>query len=255
MTRLGDPRVVAQETRKEPLQLFSSPGQVVHRRDDMGGETPAATILILCVLILFAGASWWIYLHQVVESDPHLIRAIPLDLAGWRGVDTPLEEGVEAMLRADANLQRTYRGDRQELVWLYVGYYGTARGGEPEHTPWACYPASGWEIVSSVKLPLADAGGSIHGGSVMELVVERAGARRLVHFWYATHRSTAVATKGALKLDHAIGRLSLTGRADGALVRISTPIDQSGESLARERLQRFAGPLVHALRSYWPKTA
>ena len=39
-----------------------------------------------------------------------------------------ISEGIEAMLRADAQVQRRYRNASGEIIWLYVGYYGTKRG-------------------------------------------------------------------------------------------------------------------------------
>ena len=60
-----------------------------------------------------------------------------------------------------------------------------------------------------------------------------------MHFWYATHRRTGIASETALTMDHLAGRLSKAGRADGALVRISTPIGNRGVLEARARLQRF----------------
>ena len=51
-----------------------------------------------------------------------------------------------AELRADFNLQRAYTGPAGSLIWLYLGYYGTDRGGRPEHTPRGCYTGAGWGI-------------------------------------------------------------------------------------------------------------
>jgi hypothetical protein len=84
------------------------------------------------------------------------------------------------------------------------------------------------------------------------MIVVRDGQRRLVHFWYATHRRTGIASETALTLDHLAGRLSLAGRADGALVRISTPIRHDGLEPARERLSRFTAALLPEIKRRWP---
>ena len=61
-------------------------------------------------------------------------------MLSWKGHDIPMEGSVEEILRADRHLQRSYYDRAGGLVWLYVGYYGTSRGGRSEHTPWVCYP-------------------------------------------------------------------------------------------------------------------
>ena len=58
--------------------------------------------------------------------------------------------GVSEMLAADHNVQRAYLHPQRYVVFVYLGYYGTRRGGTPEHTPDVCYPAQGWEIVSAM---------------------------------------------------------------------------------------------------------
>ena len=58
------------------------------------------------------------------------------------------------MLRADFNLQRQYRKPLAQPIWLYVGYYGTDRGGHPEHTPDICYPANGWRTLQEATITI-----------------------------------------------------------------------------------------------------
>jgi hypothetical protein len=94
--------------------------------------------------------------------------------------------------------------------------------------------------------------GAVESDSVNEILVERDGQRRLVRFWYTTHRRSAIASETGLTLDHLAGRLSMAGRADGALVRISTPIGIGGLEPARERLRVFSQDLVPEIRGRWP---
>jgi len=220
------------------------------------GEEPApvsilASLSVIAILVVIGGLGWWLSLRTPLELDPKRIETFPVELSAWRGVDIPISESVERMLRADSQIQRNYTNEKGELVWLYIGYYGTERGGRPEHTPWVCYPSAGWEIESAKALRL-DASDGLGDAKMNELVVGQAGHKRLVHFWYATHRSTGVASESALTLDHLVGRFSLSGRADGALVRLSTPIGESGIEEARQRLDDFAEDLVPVLRSVWP---
>ena len=153
------------------------------------------------------------------------------------------------MLRADFNVQRAYQHSLGDTIWLYVGYYGTARGGRPEHTPWVCYPAAGWAIESAREVTLDPASGL----RANELVVGSEGERRLVLFWYRSEERTGITGGVALSLSHLRDRL-LRGRADIALVRVSTPID-GDETAARSQLVGFAAEIDRQLAAHWPREA
>lgn len=198
-------------------------------------------------LVCFGILAWSLHARSELEVDPAPLDALPRALDRWQGSDIPLAGTVEAMLRADHNLQRAYRHPLGDLVWLYVGYYGTQRGGRPEHTPWECYPSAGWEIVEQGKLDL-DAANDLRAN---ELVVEREGEKRLVHFWYQSHRRTGLLGGADQAIDRLLGRLS-DGRADGALVRISTPLEPGRRDEARMRLASFATLLDPEMRAHWP---
>jgi EpsI family protein len=212
-------------------------------------------LALIAFLVLVAAFGWWLYVRMPAEHDADSIERVALRLDEWTGIDIPMEESVEQMLRADSQVQRLYDNPDGEFVWLYVGYYGTERGGRPEHTPWECYPSGGWQILASEERSLDVDNAGVRGRAMKnEFVVEKEGERRLVHFWYATHRSTAIASDAGLTVDHLLGRLSPTARADGALIRISTPLasDVEGVTVSRDRLQRFSVPLVREIRSRWP---
>jgi EpsI family protein len=223
-------------------------------RSEPNGVSQLAGIAMILILVVAGCAIWWLHFRMPVELDPSSIKGISLTLDGWRGQEISLSDGVEKMLRADSQFQRRYLSPDADLVWLYVGYYGTERGGRPEHTPWVCYPSAGWVILSAIEMsPGRDSNeGSGGGGKLNELVVEQGGARRLVHFWYQTHRTKNIATETGLTFDHVLGRLSESGRADGALIRVSTPIGRAGIEPARQRLRDFAAALEPNLRENWP---
>jgi EpsI family protein len=206
-------------------------------------------LVVLAVALVLTGAvSWRAYLRPTLGVDPASLGSIPHRIGPWSGADHPVDGGVVQMLAADYNLQRTYAHPVGDIVWLYVGYYGTERGGRPEHTPWVCYPTNGWKIVQRdvVNTP------GVTDGKANELIIERNGERRLVHFWYQSYRRTGMTGGLDQAVDRLLGRL-LEGRADGSLVRISTPVDdQSAESAARSRLFAFSREVGPLLREHWP---
>lgn len=199
----------------------------------------------LLIFILLVGSSlWWIELRPPLRVDASQLGALPMQIGEFAGRSIPLEDTVERILRADFNLQRAYeRSDEPEPVMLYVGYYGTERGGRPEHTPDQCYPSAGWEIQSQRTFELAGLNGN-------EWVVTQEDARQLVMFWYQSARKAGMRGNLELSVDHLAGRLR-DGRADGALVRISTSLSPD-EATARKRLGDFAQALGPILAARWP---
>ncbi len=204
----------------------------------------------LALVVLAVGAvSWQVYLRTPLAVRAESLAEIPNLIDRWQGEDLEVESDIAEMLDADFNVQRVYQHPVGGFVWLYVGYYGTERGGRPEHTPWACYPSNGWNILRKSVIELAP-GGDLRAN---EILVEREGEKRLVHFWYQSYRR-----EGMLgDIDQAIERLRnrvMEGRADGSLVRLSTPLDvHDSEDIARVRLKQFAASLVPHLREHWPE--
>jgi len=196
---------------------------------------------------LVGGFAWALQLRPPLEVNAQSLTGLPPELEQWHSQDVPLEETVELMLRADANVQREYVSPRGERVWLYVGYYGTARGGRPEHTPSVCYPAYGWRIERQETVAISIA----QGLRATEYLAEKDGQRDLVQFWYRSYRRTGMLGGFDVGLDHFLGPL-LTGRADGALTRISTTLQGDEETVARGRLLAFAIALDAQLAAHWP---
>jgi EpsI family protein len=207
-----------------------------------------ATIGLLAAMAIVGAAAWWFQLRPDLEVDARELEALPFEIADWQGQPIPLEDTVERILRADLNVQRAYQSPRDpEVVWLYVGYYGTSRGGRPEHTPGVCYPSAGWEILASETWV-----DERSGQRANEYVVERNGRRHLVHFWYQSSERAGLLGLWSVSVDQLRTRLA-SGRGDGALVRISTPITETGVEAARERLVAFHRELRPELAARWPE--
>jgi EpsI family protein len=206
------------------------------------------------VLLIFGALSWYVQLREPLEVGAHSLDEIPLQLDQWAGEDVSMDPKVVDMLDADYHLQRAYVHPMGDLVWLYVGYYGTDRGGRPEHTPWACYPSGGWTIVRSDVVDAV----TLDGQDVIranELLVEKAGERRLVHFWYQNHRKSGMLGGFDQAVERFVSRIRF-GRADGSLVRLSTPMrpDEEPES-ARTRLRALGREVAPPLQKQWPSEA
>jgi EpsI family protein len=203
----------------------------------------------LCAALVAAGGlAWWLALQPPLAVDASALNQLPDRIDGWRGRDLPMDSAVEAELGAEVNLQRAYVHPTRDVIWLYVGYYGTGRGGRPEHTPRGCYTGAGWSIVDQRTLDV-DREGRLR---VNEFLVERQGERRLVHFWFRSHRRTGMLGGIDQNIDRLLGRL-LDRRADGALVRLSSPVGESDVVPTRSRLLAFASRLDPLLAERWPR--
>ena len=212
-------------------------------------QTRQNTIFV-AILCAAGAAAWTLQLRAPLAVEAQLLDALPHELASWVGEDVPLDETVERMLRADHNVQRAYIDPAGGRVWLYVGYYGTERGGRSEHSPFVCYRAAGWTVQT-------EATQSIHvpgGGEVRELRVVRDGRERLVHFWYRSHRTAHLVGEAAHAWDRFVGRIA-GGRADGAFIRISAPLSGVTEDSVRARLFAFGVALDAELGRHWPHEA
>ena len=203
------------------------------------------------MLLLLTGiAAWWLEQRPGLAGDAATLRQLPPELAGWQAVDIPMEQDVADMLRADENVQRAYIHPQGYVVFVYVGYYGTARGGTPEHTPEMCYPAQGWSIVErdSVSSEIGGEGGF----AAREFVVEKDGQRHLVHFWYRTAEQDRDPIDGRAALESFLGaprlRAAGTARSCGSIHRSKTGTStrRAGSWSPMDRA------LESALATVWP---
>jgi EpsI family protein len=207
------------------------------------------TWALAAAAIAVGALAWWLQMRPALAVDASPLARLPGTLGDWRSVELPLESAVESILRADANVQRAYSDPKisRDPIWLYIGYYGTERGGRPEHVPRGCFTGAGWDIASAQVIDAGDRSQR----RVNEYRVERDGEAQLVHFWYRSARSTGMIGGVDQRLDQILGRIQ-TGRADGALIRVSAILDGSPESEVRERLLEFGSELDRQVAQYWP---
>ncbi len=205
------------------------------------------TTVLLIAMVSAGILAWSIRLRPAMKIEATSLEAIPMSYDGWHGKDIPVQDAVSEMLQADFQVQRAYAHPVAGVAWVYVGYYGSDRGGHPEHLPQVCYPAQGWKILERRTIEIDGS----RGLRANEFVVEQAGQQRLVHYWFRSHRSTGLLGGWRINLDHLIGRLT-QGRADGALIRISTVIEGEDLEAIRARLRGFESKTDALLGEHWP---
>lgn len=211
-------------------------------------KAPVGNALLLAGLLATGLAAWGLRLTSGLAVDTTPLASVPQEVDGWLGRDVPVEDQVAEMLRADFNVQRSYRHSHGSTIWVYVGYYGTRRGGRAEHTPPMCYRASGYRVAESQVLDLQDA----RGFRAQEMLVEDEGERRLVLYWFRSRERTGILGEFGQMIDRLRNRMT-TGRADGALVRVSASVEDGNADAVRSQLVQFAAQFDRVLDRHWPE--
>jgi EpsI family protein len=174
--------------------------------------------------------------------------AVPYELDGWIGKDATFDP-VYGSDPSDTNLLRVYSRRGEPPIIVYVGFYKDLATILEVHTPELCYPAQGWAIRSVGH----SGSGQFRGQpiSAKEIMADKNGTKRLVTWWY-----NAGSKPFETRLRYVYGMLlmsTFTGRRDGSLVRIETPIGAGGETAATAQIEEFRSSFLPALDSALPR--
>ncbi|MGC8793779.1 MAG: exosortase C-terminal domain/associated protein EpsI [Bryobacteraceae bacterium] len=209
---------------------------------------PAQLLSILLVLQIVA-------FHTMPRSEAvplaRPLAEFPVDVAGWRMVaEFPIEEEVEALLKADQTLNRVYEDPRTGAVLnFFVAYFRSQRAGATTHSPRVCLPGSGWQARETKLVRVALPGGRTI--TVNRWLVSRDTNRSVVLYWFQTSRRVVANeywNKFYLMLDSIRYR-----RSDATFVRIVSPVGEQGEPAAEQAALRMAADFFDPLRSFLPR--
>jgi EpsI family protein len=191
--------------------------------------------------------------EQVPLRQP--LQQLTKQLGPWTGRDEPqLESDIVAILGVDEYINRNYY-DRSRRIpaWiaLYVGYYQSQREGDTIHSPLNCIPGSGWEPVTSTRVPI-NIPGLTDPVVVNRFLIQKGADKQVVAYWYQAHGRT-VASEYWSKLYMVYDAVRLN-RSDAALVRIISPVlpSENTEAAAEERVTRFVQELFPHLEAHLP---
>lgn len=179
------------------------------------------------------------------------LESLPMQIAGHQGREDAFPQSVYDVLNADLHLYRHYRPQQGPEIELYLGYYGTAKGGRTGHNPYACLPGAGWAITQSGTVELR-ADGYPKGVRVNYVVAGKDGLHNVMLHWYQSAGDRVLATGLQQNIQRFKGRV-LQNRNDGAFVRVSTMVRESDIALGKERIEAFAGAVLTLLPKYWPE--
>jgi exosortase D (VPLPA-CTERM-specific) len=217
---------------------------------------PSAAMISAAVLML---AAWGAFASlperntTTVERTPFAL--FPHQLGDWQQIGPAeiLEPRIAKELQADDYHSITLvRDNSPQSVGLFMAWYNDqSRGGI--HPPEVCLPSSGWEIAWLERVNVASEFGWQGEFNINRAIIQKGEARMMVYYWF-DQKGRKVAWDMAAKFHLILDGVS-TGRTDGALVRLTTPItaDESDEAAAA-RLNDMLRSMVDTLPRFLPET-
>ncbi|MDT8283727.1 MAG: VPLPA-CTERM-specific exosortase XrtD, partial [Gammaproteobacteria bacterium] len=201
------------------------------------------TVLILAIG-LYIGS-----LNERSEIIPErqTFASFPLQIEDWTGRRDSIKQIFLDELKLDDYIIADYQNGDRENVNLYLAYYESQRSGAAAHSPKSCIPGGGWRIKSHT---IIDVDGI--GKQVNRLLIRKGEYGQLVYYWFdqrGRNITNEYLVKWYLFWD------SLTqGRTDGALIRLTTSLQQ-GEDVAKadQRITEFARLVDSTLSNYIPE--
>jgi EpsI family protein len=207
-------------------------------------------LLALVTLVLTAGLILTVANRGVPMVLHTNLENLPMEIAGFTGREDSFAPGVYVVLQADLHLYRHYRSPEGKSLSLYIGYYGTAKGGRTGHNPYACLPGSGWGIVETGTV-------EVHpsyypqGIKVNYVVASKDGVSNVMLHWYQTAGTRVLTTGLQQNIQRFKGRV-LHNRNDGAYVQVNTLALESEIPMARGMARDFVKEVLELLPEYWP---
>lgn len=200
-------------------------------------------ILLICIFFnLCLLSAYGMYPRE--DAVEKVEKKIDLKVEGWEFKNIEDKNKVMGILQTNISIFADYYRQDEELVNLYVGGYRAADAAKMSHAPQVCFTTQGWHILINDKIDLVVATKII---KVNRLLLEKAGEKKLVYYWYQTAKES-YAELFLMKL--ALLKNSLTNREqeDGRnlFVRIITPITNNQEQAAVV-LTEYLAPLIQGL--------
>ena len=196
----------------------------------------------LVVLFLALGTVIYLSGRQLPDVVEKKLINLPYKIGSWSGSDFSFDQLIINELDTDDRVARNYIDKNNHLITLYIGYYGTKKGGRTGHNPNACYPSSGWRIISDTDTNMNE-----NYGAVNKLFVKKLGVSQIVYHWNQDE-DKIIQSGIEQNINRFINKVRFN-RDDGAFVRIS--IDGRAEG-AEDALRQFGRLIIPLITKNWP---
>lgn len=234
---------------RESTPLRSSPADSASTSTDR--PMVPAYLGSLALVLPFALVSWSIGERQDIPPDRAPFVDFSMQIGEWQGSPLPVEPQFISTLRFDDYLLADYAAAGGGPITLYMTYYRSQKKGQSAHSPQSCIPGGGWEITShrTVRLPLGDERGL--ASPVNRVLIQKDRQKQLVIYWFK-QRDRLLSSEYLVKL-YLFWDAMTKGRSDGALIRLSAPVEPgSSEQEVENRLMNFARTIQPQLTRYVP---
>lgn len=201
-------------------------------------------------------AAWWHLApaREATSFDRTPLVLFPAELSGWSGAFRMLDPEIEQVLGADDYLSGSYSNAAYAApVDFFVAYYDKMTEGSGVHSPEVCLPAGGWEMsqIDQRNVSVSTEAGEITL-PVNRAIIQKGVVRQIVYYWF-DQRGRRMTSDYEAKF-HSIVDAVATGRTDGGLVRLVTPIlDGESEAEAEDRLTAFLTASLPRLPQHIPE--
>jgi len=203
--------------------------------------------------VCFHGLRYWLYGRG---KGPVRALAIGLEqfsqrMGPWHTVSVGLEEDIEDVIASEVQDSWTaaYSDGRGLVMSLFIGYYRDMAIGS-SHRPEICYPAGGWTLVRTERIPFP---GSDPGArtQINRAVFKKGSHTRIALYWF--HTPARIVADPSMSKIHRFARL-LRGHLSTSVVKveIGVSVDRSVEEtmactkpflhLVVQRLAEHLGP-------------
>lgn len=206
----------------------------------------------IAFILLAAGST--VALNKRVENIPdrEAFSSFPMEIDGWRGRRSTIEDMYLDVLKLDDYVIADYRKDgTNEVVNFYSAYYASQKSGQSAHSPRSCIPGGGWEITDLRIITVDDVTISGKPLVVNRLLIRNGDLHQVVYYWF--QQRGRIVTNEYLVKWYIFWDALTKNRTDGALVRITSTM-RTGENPenVEERLVEFTKLVVPYLDAYIP---
>ncbi|MBC2696066.1 MAG: EpsI family protein [Desulfobacteraceae bacterium] len=222
----------------------------------------SVTLLLLTIATIFGIASRGmpVVIHKNLDQFPE-------ELMNMVAREIPMSQRIVDELRSDVYIFRKYvpklrstenfsresspTGVHSAPITLYIGYYGTAKGGRTPHNPYACFPSSGWGVVKTNTV-IVRPEGYTKPVQLNYLLVQQGDVFKTVLHWYQSAGNKVLKSGLDQNIQRFISRV-LYNRNDGAFIRVTVDMNSKKIGAGEKLTTKFAKKVLTLLHQYWPE--
>lgn len=213
------------------------------------GHSPRKRIIhILILLVLTGGLLRYVDLDNDEHVHKNTLRDALREIKDWKeGPDSPISTDIQKELQLDEYVNLRFANDPRE-VFLYIGYYHSARKAGAAHDPLVCFPGQGWKLGRHREDILTAPEAFVGPLKYASMIVEKGPNRQFLLYWFQSY-DVACSDTMTQKL-WLLWKKIKKAHTDNAFVRITVPITDNDIETARQTAQEFTKRLYPVFLEY-----